>query len=164
MTPDVRFVLRHPAHFIALGCGVGLIPFAPGTFGTLLAFPIFWGGAYFGISPQDEPAVYLASVALLFAFGVWACGVTGRNLGAPDHGSMVWDETVAFLLVLFFAPRYSLWQAFAFALFRFFDIAKPPPIRYYERTFKGGLGVMIDDIAAAFYALLVLAVARAIVA
>jgi len=73
---------------------------------------------------------------------------------------MVWDETVAFLLVLFFTPVHAYWQAFAFLLFRFFDIVKPPPIRYYERTFKGGWGVMIDDIVAAFYTLLVLALAR----
>jgi phosphatidylglycerophosphatase A len=158
----VRFVLRHPAHFLALGGGVGLIGFAPGTWGTLLAFPIFWGAAYAGVSPQDAPLLYLAGVALLFALGVWACSVAGTNLGAPDHGSMVWDETVAFLLVLFFAPRYSYYQALAFVLFRFFDIAKPPPIRYYERKFKGGYGVMIDDLLAAGYALLALAAVRAI--
>jgi phosphatidylglycerophosphatase A len=147
--------LRHPAHFIALGGGIGLSPFAPGTFGTLLAFPIFWLAA-----PRLEPWLYLAGLVLLFAIGVWACGVTGRALGAPDAGSMVWDETVAFLLVLFFTPVSIYWQAFAFLIFRVFDIAKPPPIRYYERIFKNGWGVMIDDIIAAFYALLVLATAR----
>jgi phosphatidylglycerophosphatase A len=108
--------------------------------------------------------VYLGGLAALFALGVWACDVTGRALGDADHGAMVWDETVAFLLVLFFTPVYSYWQAFAFLLFRLFDIAKPQPIRYYERTVKGGLGVMIDDIVAAFYTLLVLAAARAVVA
>ena len=148
--------MRHPAHFIALGAGAGLAPFAPGTFGTLLAFPIFWMAA-----PRLDPAFYLGGVAALFAAGVWACDVTGRALHAPDHGGMVWDETVAFLLVLFFTPVYSYWQAFAFLAFRLFDIAKPPPIRYYERAVKGGLGVMIDDMIAAFYTLLVLAGARA---
>jgi phosphatidylglycerophosphatase A len=73
---------------------------------------------------------------------------------------MVWDEVVAFLLVLFFTPPYAYWQAFAFVVFRLFDITKPPPIRYYERAFKGGFGVMIDDIAAAFYTLVVLALVR----
>lgn len=153
----MRFLLRHPAHFIALGGGAGLIPFAPGTFGTLLALPVFWLAG-----PRLEPAFYLGGLGALFALGVWACNVTGRNLGDADHGGMVWDETVAFLLVLFFTPASGYWQAFAFLLFRFFDIAKPPPIRYYERTFKGGFGVMIDDLAAAFYTLLVLAIARAI--
>jgi phosphatidylglycerophosphatase A len=154
--------VSHPAHFIALGGGIGLIPFAPGTFGTLLAFPIFWIAAYFGVSPQDEGALYLAGVVLLFVLGVWACRVAGDALGASDHGSMVWDETVAFLLVLFFVPRYSLWQGFAFLVFRFFDIAKPPPIGYFDRRFKGGFGVMIDDVAAAFLTLLVVAFAYAV--
>jgi phosphatidylglycerophosphatase A len=137
---------------------VGLIPFAPGTFGTLLALPIFWFAG-----PRLGPAEYFTAVVVLFLLGVWACDVTGRALGSADHGGMVWDETVAFLVVLFFTPVYSYWQALAFVLFRFFDIAKPPPIRYYERTFKGGLGVMIDDIAAAFYTLLALALVRAFV-
>ena len=158
-TPDARFLLRHPAHFIALGGGAGLVPGAPGTFGTLLALPIFWVAG-----PRLDPVVYLGALALLFALGAWACDVTGRALGNADHGAMVWDETLAFLLVLFFTPVYSYWQVFAFLLFRFFDIAKPPPIRYYERTLKGGPGVMFDDILAALYTLLVLAIARAIIA
>ena len=133
------------------------MPFAPGTFGTLLAFPIFWIAG-----PRLDPVLYLGAVAVLFAVGVWACGVTGRALGNPDHGGMVWDETVAFLLVLFFTPVYSYWQPFAFLVFRLFDIAKPPPIRHYERAVKGGLGVMVDDVIAAFYTLLVLAGARAL--
>lgn len=102
-------------------------------------------------------------MAALFLVGVWACSVTGRDLGRSDYGGMVWDETVAFLLVLFFTPVHGYWQAFAFLLFRLFDIVKPPPIRYYERRFKGGFGVMIDDVVAAFYTLIALAVARAVI-
>jgi phosphatidylglycerophosphatase A len=151
-------VLRHPAHFIAFGGGAGLAPFAPGSFGTLLALPIFWLAG-----PRLEPVMYLAGLALFFALGVWACDVTGRALGRADDGGMVWDETTAFLLVLFFTPVYGYWQALAFFLFRFFDILKPPPIRYYERVLKGGWGVMVDDIAAAFYTVLVLAAVRLIV-
>ena len=119
--------------------------------------PIFWAAG-----PELDPAWYLAALAFLFAIGVWACGVTGRALGKPDHGGMVWDETVAFLLVLFFTPVQVYWQASAFLIFRLFDIVKPPPIRYYERMFKGGFGVMIDDVMAAFYTLIVLSLARTV--
>ena len=156
--PNARFLLRHPAHFIALGAGAGLVPFAPGTFGTLLALPIFWLAG-----PRLEPSVYLLGLVGFFAIGIWACELTGRDLGHADHGSMVWDETVAFLLVLFFTPVYDYWQAAAFVLFRAFDIVKPPPIRYYERTVAGGFGVMLDDLVAAFYTLVVLAIAKAII-
>jgi phosphatidylglycerophosphatase A len=99
----------------------------------------------------------------LFAVGVWACAKTGRAIGQLDHGGMVWDEVVAFLLVLFFTPASLYWQGAAFLLFRLFDILKPPPIRYYDRTLKGGFGVMFDDLIAAFYTLLVLAVGKTLV-
>ncbi|OGA37512.1 MAG: phosphatidylglycerophosphatase A [Betaproteobacteria bacterium RIFCSPLOWO2_12_FULL_62_13] len=145
-------MVRHPAHLLALGFGIGLIPAAPGTFATLFAFPLFWASA-----PRLEATQFLLLIAVMFLAGVWACDKTGRALGVPDHGGMVWDEIVAFLLVLFFTPTSVYWQAFAFLLFRVFDILKPPPIRYYERTFKDGFGVMIDDIVAAFYTLLVVA-------
>ena len=149
-------MLRRPAHFIAFGGGIGLAPFAPGSFGTLLAWPIFWF-----LYPRLGPVAYFAVLVVLFAIGVWACDATGRALGIPDHGGMVWDETVAFLVILFFVVPYGgYWEIAAFVLFRFFDIVKPPPIRYYERLVKGGFGVMIDDILAAFYTLLVLALAR----
>ena len=98
----------------------------------------------------------------LFGLGVWACAVTGRALGAADHGGMVWDEVVAYLLVLYFVPDGAYWLASAFLLFRLFDIWKPPPIRYYDRTLKNGFGVMFDDLIAAGYTLLVLAGAQAL--
>lgn len=156
--PSWNFVLRHPAHFIAFGGGAGLSPVAPGTVGTLLALPLYWY-----LSPRLAPTDFLALVAVLFVVGIWACGVTGRVLRSPDHGGMVWDEIVAFLLVLFFTPDTALWQAFAFLLFRLFDVLKPPPIRYYEQTLPGGLGVMFDDMLAAFYALLCLAAWKTLV-
>lgn len=153
--PSWRLLLRHPAHFIAFGGGVGLVPIAPGTFGTLLAFPLFWV-----VSPWLGPIELLLLIAAMFLMGVWACEKTGRALGIADHPGMVWDEIVAFMLVLFFTPALPYWQAAAFLLFRLFDILKPPPIRYYDRTLKGGFGVMFDDIVAAFYALLVLAIGK----
>jgi len=153
LRPSWRFVLRHPAHFIAFGFGAGLAPVAPGTWGTLLALPVYWL-----VSPWLEPVEHLLVVAALFALGVWSCEATGRAIGAHDHGGMVWDEMVAFLLVLFFVPATLAWQAAAFLLFRLLDIVKPPPIRYYERTFRNGFGVMLDDLVAAFYTLLIFAV------
>lgn len=154
--PTLRFVFSHPAHFIAFGGGAGLSPKAPGTVGTLLALPI-----HYFLAPQ-LPWIYLAVVVALFGLGVWACAVTGRALGVADHGGMVWDEVVAFLLVLFFVPIDGYWQVSAFLLFRLFDIFKPPPIRYYDRTLKNGFGVMFDDLIAAGYTLLVLAGAQAL--
>ena len=150
-------MLRHPAHLLAFGFGAGLVPGAPGTAGTLLALPLFWLA-----QPRLAAIEFLLLLAIMFVAGVWACEKTGRALGMPDHGGMVWDEIVAFLLVLFFTPDSMYWQAFAFLLFRLFDILKPPPIRYFDQTLKGGFGVMFDDIIAAFYTLLVLAVAKAL--
>ena len=151
--PGPAFAFAHPAHFIALGFGVGALPRAPGTFGTLLALPLWWL-----LGEAQGPLALAAMLAALFALGVWACAVTGRHLGVADHGSMVWDEVVAFLLVLSIVPNAWSWQLAAFVLFRAFDIAKPAPIRQLEARFKGGFGVMFDDLLAAGYTLLVLAV------
>ena len=155
--PRARFAFSDPAHFIALGFGAGLSPFAPGTAGTLLAFPLWW---LFGGGATDEPLLLLAVLAFLFGVGVWACGVTGRHLGVSDHGAMCWDEVVAFLLILALTPDDPWWQAAAFFLFRAFDVVKPPPIRQLEMRIKGGFGVMFDDILAAGYTLLVLAIVK----
>jgi phosphatidylglycerophosphatase A len=152
--PSTGFAFSHPAHVVALGFGAGLAPFAPGTAGTAAAWPVGW------LLAGMHPLLGLALIAVLFALGVWACELTGRHLGVPDHGSMVWDEIVAFLLILAIVPRTFAWQAAAFVLFRLFDIAKPPPIRWFERRYRGGFGVMFDDIIAAGYALLVLAAAK----
>jgi phosphatidylglycerophosphatase A len=146
---------RQPAHNIALGAGAGLAPVAPGTVGTLLAFPLYWLLAAFATS-----TVALALLGAAFLLGIWACGATGRALGVADHGAMVWDEIVAFAVVLVFTPSGWQWQLGAFLLFRFFDIVKPPPIRYFDRRLKNGFGVMFDDLLAAGYTLLVLAVAQ----
>ena len=131
------------------------MPITPGTFGTLLGWGLYAAGL-----ASLEPWVYLVTIAGLFALGVWACELTGRALGHSDHGAIVWDEVVAFLLVLFFTPGALAWQAAAFVLFRIFDIVKPPPIRYYEQRIKGGLGAMLDDVLAAVYTLIVLAIAK----
>ena len=150
--PTPRFLLGSASHFIALGFGTGLSPVAPGTVGTALAFPLY---ALLTILYTPMEILYLLPV--LFMLGVWVCQRTGMDLGVADHGSMVWDEIVAFLLVLVFAPGGFFWQLAAFLWFRFFDIAKPAPIRGLENRFKNGFGVMADDIVAAFYTIVVLA-------
>jgi len=157
LRPTWRFVVAHPAHFIAFAGGIGLVPRAPGTFGTVLALPLYWL-----IAPRLSAAEFLLLWLALFVLGVWACETTGHALGRPDHGGMVWDEMVAFLLVLFFVPHGPIWHGIAFLLFRLFDILKPQPIRYFDRTLKGGFGVMFDDIAAAICVLFLLAAWKAL--
>lgn len=154
LRPTPRFVFSHPAHAVAFGFGAGLAPTAPGTFGTLLGWVI---GLALG---AVQPAAVLPAALVFFAIGVWACGVTGRHLGVADHGGMVWDEVAAFVLVLALVPWELPWQLAAFGAFRFFDIAKPPPIRYFERRYHAGFGVMFDDVLAAGYALLLLAAVK----
>ena len=161
LRPTARFMLSHAAHFIALGFGSGLSPVVPGTVGTLYGWLSF-----VVISLWIEPATWLWIIPAAFVVGLWACARTARSMGVHDHGSMVWDEIVAFWLVLAFVTPTGFWGQFAaFAWFRLFDMAKPAPIGYYDRTLKGpglrgGFGVMFDDLVAAFYTLLVFALWR----
>ena len=157
--PTMRFMLAHPAHMIALGFGAGLSPIAPGTFGTLVAIPLA-----IVLRAHVSDGVFLGVIVAFAAIGVWAAGVTGRDLGVPDHGAIVWDEVVAFLLVLYFVGDGALHVAFAFLLFRVFDIVKPPPIRNVDAAMKTGAGVMLDDLIAAGYTLLVFALWQRIAA
>ncbi len=152
-----QFMFARLSHLIAQGFGSGLSPIMPGTVGTLFGWLSFvmlsqrW--------PQFfTPLTWGVVIVLGFALGVWACEKTGRDIGVLDHGSMVWDEIIAIWLVLWLVmPCNWQTQAAAFVLFRFFDMLKPPPIGYFDRHIKGGLGVMWDDIVAAFFTLLVLA-------
>ena len=155
--PNWRFLFSHPAHMLSFGLGLGLVPRSPGTAGTLLAFPFFWY-----MSPRLSDAMFLFVLIWMFAIGVWVCDITGKALGEADFGGIVWDEVVAFLLVLFFTPDGLIWQLLAFSLFRFFDIVKPQPIRYYDSHWHGGLGVMFDDLLAAGYTLFCLALIKSI--
>ena len=157
--PGRAFAFSHPAHVLAFGFGAGLVRFAPGTVGTLAAWPVGWL-----LAGSMSPAGMLALAGALFLLGIWCCGVTGERLGVADHGAMVWDEMVAFLLMLAILPRELAWQAAGFLAFRVFDIAKPPPIRWLERRLRGGFGVMFDDLVAAGCALFVLALAKRLLA
>jgi phosphatidylglycerophosphatase A len=152
LKPDVRFLLRHPAHFLALGFGSGLITPAPGTWGSIAALPLAAGLHLAGVQ-----GVMLAWLALpLFVLGVWVCGITGRALGVADSGHIVWDEIVAMLLVLAAVPATPVAWLAALLAFRVFDIVKPWPIRWLDARVHGGFGVMLDDVVAALFAVLVL--------
>ena len=155
--PDWQFLCKHPAHILAFGFGSGLAPKAPGTFGTLVAFPLYWL-----LLPYLTDTGFIIFLFIAFAIGVKACDITGKALGVADYGGIVWDEVVAMLLVLFFTPGGWEWSLLAFALFRFFDIVKPPPIRHFDKNWHGGLGVMFDDLLAAGYALLCMALIRSV--
>ncbi|MFT3735135.1 MAG: phosphatidylglycerophosphatase A [Rhodocyclaceae bacterium] len=154
MRPSLRLLVSHPAHFISLGLGSGLAPKAPGTFGSLAAW------ALFALLPVTTPVSFLVGgIVLSFALGCWLIPVTSRALGQADPGSIVWDEFVAVWLVLAFTPWTFAWQAFAVITFRVFDIAKPWPIRWADGRFKNGFGVMFDDLLAAGYTLICVALA-----
>lgn len=158
-----RFLMSHPAHFIALGAGSGLSRLAPGTAGTLWAWAVFvllqmW------LSPLQMGVLIAASILI----GWWACTITAQHMGVADPGAVVWDEVIAFWLVLWLVTPTTFWgQLFAFALFRYFDAAKPGPVRWADSLFKGfgwrgGWGIIFDDLVAAFCTLLVIAIWRSL--
>ena len=152
--PSFAFMIRHPAHLIALGFGTGLSRVAPGTIGTLVAFPIAWF-----LDSHAGTTGWLIAIVAIALVGGWCAQITGRDLRIADHGAIVIDEIAAFLFVLFFAGTDAVRQIAAFVLFRIFDIVKPPPIRQIDRATHGALGVMGDDFVAACYTLVVLAIA-----
>ncbi len=147
-----------PVHWLALGFGSGLSPRAPGTAGTLVAFPLH---ALLLLLPWPAHA---GLVAVACVVGIWICGESARRLGVHDHPAIVWDEIAAFLVVLALIPQSPAWWLAAFVAFRVFDILKPWPIREADHSLHGGLGIMLDDILAAFYALLLLWGARLLLA
>ena len=157
---DLRFLLAHPAHFIALGAGSGLSPVAPGTAGTLWAW-----GAFALLSRWLDTAAWGWTLLAGLPLGWWACTATARRARSDDPGFIVWDEVLAFWLVLWvLMPATPVMQLIAFVLFRYFDAAKPGPVRWADRRFKGGgwrggFGILFDDLVAAGCTLFVIAAA-----
>jgi phosphatidylglycerophosphatase A len=156
--PKASVIFSSPVHLLAFGFGAGLAPIAPGTFGTLVAVPVWLLMA--GLSLP----VYLVLTALLGLVGCWICGASARRLGVHDYGGIVFDEIVGFLVTaapllpaveLYPINRY-LGLAFAFGLFRLFDIWKPWPIGTLDQRVHGGVGIMLDDVVAGIYAALLL--------
>ena len=164
--PNARFLLSHPAHLLALGFGSGLSPVAPGTAGTL------WAWFVYAFLQPDTSDVGRGGVVLVSTLiGWWACTVTARDLAQADPSAIVWDEVVAFWLVLWLVtPASFTAQAIAFVLFRFFDAAKPGPVAWADQRFKlrrgqpigwrQGFGILLDDFVAALCTLVVIAAWR----
>jgi len=142
--------LAEPRRFLALGLGSGLAPVAPGTFGTLAAIPL-----YLLLQPLSLE-YYLAALVLSFLLGIWLCDVTARQLGVHDHPGIVWDEFVGYWITMLLAPPGWLWISVGFTLFRLFDIFKPWPIRWIDKRVGGGFGIMLDDVLAGVYGMIVL--------
>ncbi len=164
--PNARFMLRHPAHLVAFGFGSGLSPVAPGTVGTLWAWL-----AFAVLNPLLDDLQWAVLIGIAFVAGWWACTVTARHLNVADPGAIVWDEVIAFWLVLWLVTPAGLWaQAIAFALFRVFDAVKRGPVGWADRQFKlrrgqaigwrQGFGILFDDLVAALCTLLVIALWR----
>ena len=141
-------MLKNPVHFLSLGFGSGLSPFAPGTFGTLAAIPL-----YLLIQPLSL-SVYLLITLLTLVLGFYLCGQTAKALGVHDHGGIVWDEIVGFFITMIAVPLDWKWILAGFVLFRFFDIIKPWPIKWIDAKVSGGVGIMLDDVLAGIFALI----------
>lgn len=148
MTASVKPNLRNPIHLLAFGLGSGCAPKAPGTFGTLAAIPFWW------LLLQDAPLIpYLCVLISGFALGVYLCEQTSKDLGVHDHGGIVWDEWIGLWITYIALPAGIEWIIIGFALFRFFDIIKPWPIKWLDQKVHGGFGIMIDDVLAGIFAL-----------
>ena len=145
-----RLRLSHPIHFLALGFGSGLAAKAPGTFGTLAAVPLYL------LMCQLSLPVYLALTVFSVIIGVYICDKAAKDMQVHDHGAIVWDEIVGFLITMFMVP--VSWQSIliGFILFRVFDIFKPWPISFIDKNVHGGLGIMLDDVIAGFAALAIM--------
>ena len=152
LTP--RQILSDPILFMAFGFGSGLAKKAPGTFGTLVAIPVY---LLFG---QTDSLIYSLLTIFVTVVGVWICDIAAEKLGEHDFGGIVWDEIAGYLITMWLVP--ITWQTIiaGFILFRFFDILKPWPIKWLDRKVHGGFGIMIDDVLAGVSAgaLLLLAV------
>lgn len=143
-------IMSDPIHLLAFGFGSGCSRYAPGTFGTLVAVPIF---LLLNVFPLW---IYLLITLLMFLVGIWLCSETTKKLGVHDHSGIVWDEIVGYLVTMIAAPQGWSWVIIGFVLFRFFDILKPWPISLADKKIPGGFGIMIDDVLAGIAAFVIL--------
>jgi len=149
-TVTAKTVFTDPVHLLAFGFGTGLAPKAPGTVGSVPGVLLAWLTLPLAMEWRIGIGI------LLIITGIWICGESARRIGVHDHGGIVWDElTGMYLTLLVVPPQIALW-ALSFGLFRLFDIWKPWPIRDLDHRLHGGLGIMLDDLAAGLYAALIL--------
>jgi len=145
-----KFVLTNPVHFLALGFGSGLLKPAPGTWGTLACVPLFYLMTFL-------PAWgYVAITASVCGIGFYLCGRCAKDVGVHDHSAIVWDEFAGFLITMMLIEPTIINVIVGFALFRFFDIVKPWPIKWLDQKVHGGFGIMLDDMVAGLFAWLAL--------
>ena len=138
---------------LAQGLGVGRIPVAPGTFGTLAGLPIVW------VLWNFHPLIHVAITGLFIAFSIWIAGRAARFQGTHDDPKIVIDEIAGIMVALAWVPPSAIALAAGFILFRLLDIIKPPPINWVDRRVKGGLGIVLDDLIAGLGANIVLQIA-----
>jgi phosphatidylglycerophosphatase A len=149
-----HIALKTPSGLLASGFGSGLSPYAPGTAGTIAAIP-------FAIALKTLDGFWFwLMLVTAFVLGVWVCGRVSEKMGVHDHGGIVWDEMVGYWLAVAFVPAQWEWLLAAFVLFRFFDIFKPWPINLLDKNVSGGFGIMIDDVLAAIYTMVLLLLAQ----
>jgi len=143
-------IWHEPIYFVAFGLGSGAMPFAPGTFGTLLAIPF-----YLLLQPLTLP-IYIAFVIIFIALSSWICDRVSRQIDVHDHPGMCLDEFAGFFVTMIAAPRGWPWILLGFLLFRLFDIWKPWPIHAIDEKIHGGFGMVLDDIVAGIFAMLII--------
>jgi len=143
---NFRELLKRPVCFLGLGFGSGLAPKAPGTFGTIAAIPIYW------MMKDLSLAIYVTITLVAFIVGIWICQQSADWLEKDDPSAVVWDEIVGYLIAMIAAPSGWQWIVLGFVLFRLFDIAKPWPISWADKSLHGGFGIMVDDVIAGLFA------------
>jgi phosphatidylglycerophosphatase A len=143
-------LLLNPAHCLSLGFGSGLSPKMPGTMGTVIAVGLYL------LLPEMDWKIYLGIILVSFIVGIFLCDYTAKALNVHDHPGIVWDEIVGYFITMFMVPKSWLWILIGFVLFRLFDICKPWPISVADKRLKGGLGIILDDVIAGLFALIII--------
>lgn len=143
-------LLLNPAHLLSLGFGSGLSPKMPGTMGTVIGVGLYL------LLPELDWKIFLGLIITSFITGVFLCGYTAKVLNVHDHPGIVWDEIVGYFITMFMVPKTWIWILSGFVLFRIFDIWKPWPISLADKHLKGGLGIMLDDVIAGIFALIII--------